>query len=119
MVAVAIGCATAPPVELINARTAYARASAGPAAQLAPADLRKARLALDQAERALSGEKNLAKAVDFAYIAERTAQIAEAHAETALTEKATSKATRDLGDKKGEIAKQAAGTLDRGPRPAG
>jgi outer membrane protein OmpA-like peptidoglycan-associated protein len=111
MVAVAIGCATAPPVELINARTAYARASAGPAAQLAPADLHKARLVLDQAERALSDEKNLGRAVDFAYVAERTAQIAEAHAQTALAEKVTAKATRDLGDKKGEIAKQAAGTL--------
>ena len=80
----------------------FARASAGPAARLAPADLRKARLALDQAERALSGEKNLAKAVDFAYIAERNAQIAEAHAETARSEKATSKVTQDLGDKKGK-----------------
>ncbi len=105
------GCATAPPAELVSARTAYARASAGPAARLAPADLRKARLALDQAERALTGEKNRPKAADFAYIAERNAQIAEAHAETARSEKATSKVTQDLGDKKGEIAKQAAGTL--------
>ena len=111
VVAVAAGCATAPPVELINARTAYARASAGPAAQLAPAVLHKARLVLDQAERALSDEKNLGRAVDFAYVAERTAQIAEALAQTALAEKVTAKATRDLGDKKGEIAKQAAGTL--------
>ena len=100
MVAVAIGCATAPPVELINARTAYARASSGPAAQLAPADLHKARLALDQAERALSDEKNLAKAVDFAYIAERTAQIAEAHAQTALAEKVTAKATGISGTRR-------------------
>ena len=97
MVAVAAGCATAPPVELIQARTAYNRASFGPAAQLAPADLRKASLALDQAERAFSDEKNLPKAVDLAYVAERTAQIAEAHAETALTER--------------KMAKQAAGTL--------
>jgi outer membrane protein OmpA-like peptidoglycan-associated protein len=111
IVAVAVGCATAPPVELISARTAYARASAGPAAQLAPADLRKARLALDQAERAISDEKNLEKGVDFAYIAERNAQIAEAHAGTALAEKETSKATRDLGDKQGNMAKQSAGTL--------
>ena len=95
--AVAIGCATAPPVELINARTAYDRARLGPAAQLAPADLRKARLALDQAERALSGERNLAKTIDFAYIAERTAQIAEAHAQTSITEK--------------KMATQAAGAL--------
>ena len=95
--AVAVGCATAPPVELINARTAYDRARFGPAAQLAPADLRKARLALDQAERALSGERNLAKTVDFAYIAERTVQIAEAHAQTSITER--------------KMATQAAGTL--------
>jgi outer membrane protein OmpA-like peptidoglycan-associated protein len=109
--AVAVGCATAPPVELINARAAYARASAGPAGQLAPADLHKARLVLDQAERALSDERNLGRAVDFAYIAERTAQIAEVHARTALAEKETSRATRDLGDKQGRMAKQAAGTL--------
>ena len=108
---VAAGCATAPPVELIRARAAYDRASAGPAAQLAPADLLKARLALDQAERALSRERNLDRTVDFAYVAERTAQIAEAHADTAVTEKATSKATRDLGDKQGELAQRAAGTL--------
>ena len=97
VVAVMAGCATAPPVELIQARTAYARASGGPAAQMAPADLHKARLALDQAERALSQERDLARAVDLAYIAERTAQIAEAHAETALTEK--------------KMVTQAAGTL--------
>ena len=114
VVAVAVmvaGCATAPPAELVNARTAYARASAGPAARLAPADLRKARLALDQAERAFSGEKDLPKTVDFAYIAERSVQIAEARAETARSEKATSKVTQDLGDKKGAIAEQAAGNL--------
>jgi hypothetical protein len=111
MVAVAFGCATATPVELIHARLAFDRASAGPAAQLAPADLHKARVVLDEAERALSQEKNLARAVDLAYIAQRTAQIAEAHAETALAEKVTAQATRDLGDRKGEIAEQAAGSL--------
>jgi outer membrane protein OmpA-like peptidoglycan-associated protein len=93
----AAGCATTPPVELIQARTACNRASFGPAAQLALADLRKASLALDQAEHAFVDEKNLPKTVDLAYIAERTAQIAEAHAETALTEK--------------KMAKQAAATL--------
>ena len=93
----AAGCATTPPVELIQARVACNRASFGPAAQLAPADLRKASLALDEAERAFADEKNLPKTVDLAYIAERTAQIAEAHAQTAITEK--------------KMATQAAGTL--------
>jgi outer membrane protein OmpA-like peptidoglycan-associated protein len=97
VVAVPVGCATAPPVELIQARTACNRANLGPAAQLAPADLRKAGLVLEQAERAFSDERNLPKAVDLAYVAERTAQIAEAHAETALTER--------------KMATQAAGTL--------
>jgi outer membrane protein OmpA-like peptidoglycan-associated protein len=97
LVVMAAGCATTPPVELIQARTAFNRASFGPAAQLVPADLRKASLALDQAERAFADEKNLPKTVDLAYIAERTAQIAEAHAQTALVEKT--------------MVKQAAGTL--------
>src|SRR5436309_12942204 len=92
----AAGCATMPPVELIQARTAFNRASFGPAAQLALADLRKASLALDQAERAFADEKKLPKTVDLAYIAERTAHIAEAHAQPALTEK--------------KMATQAAGT---------
>ena len=97
VVAVAAGCATPPPVELLQARTAFNRASFGPAVQLSPADLRRASLALDQAERAFADERNLPKAVDLAYIAERTAQIAEAHAQTALTER--------------KMATQAAGTL--------
>ena len=75
----------------LRPRTLRARRPAG------PCDLRKARLALDQAERALSGERNLAKTIDFAYIAERTVQIAEAHAQTSITERT--------------MATQAAGTL--------
>jgi phage terminase large subunit GpA-like protein len=106
-----IACATTTPAELTSARSAFARGSAGAAAQLAPADLRRARLALDQAERAFAKEHDRGKTVDFAYVAERTVQIAEAHAETAISEKKTSKATRDLGDRQGEIARQTAGTL--------
>ena len=96
VVAVAAGCATTPPAELIQARTALI----APASARCPAGasgLHKASLALDLAERAFADERNLPKAVDLAYIAERTAQIAEAHAETALTET--------------KMAKQAAGTL--------
>jgi outer membrane protein OmpA-like peptidoglycan-associated protein len=97
-------CATTTPVELTNARTAYTRASSGPAAQLAPADLHKAKSILDQAEQTFAHEKDMQKTIDLAYIAERSAQIAEAHAETALAEKKTSKATEDLGTKQAEIA---------------
>jgi outer membrane protein OmpA-like peptidoglycan-associated protein len=107
----AIGCASTPPVELINARTAYSRASSGPAAQVTPADLHKARVALDQAEASYAEDKNAQQTIDLAYVAERTAQIAEARAQRALAEKSSAKAAQDLAAKQGEIATQTAGTL--------
>src|SRR5205085_7979744 len=49
----AFGCAAAkPPQELLDARSAYARASAGATPQLNPAELHVAKKALDQAEAA-------------------------------------------------------------------
>jgi outer membrane protein OmpA-like peptidoglycan-associated protein len=48
---------------------------------------------------------------DLAYVAERTAQIAEAHAESAIAEKSTAKSKQEFGDKQGEIAKTAQGAL--------
>jgi outer membrane protein OmpA-like peptidoglycan-associated protein len=107
----AIACATTTPVELTNARVAYARASAGPAATLVPSDLHKAKVALDTAEQTFTQEENSQKTIDMAYIAERTAQIAEAHAQTAIAEKQDTKAKQDLGTKQGEIAKQTQGAL--------
>jgi outer membrane protein OmpA-like peptidoglycan-associated protein len=107
----AAACATTTPIELDNARTAYNRASAGPAAQLTPSDLHKARVALDKAEQNFAAEKDLQTTIDLAYVAERTAQIAEAHAETAIAEKRTADATQAYGNKQGEIAKTTQGAL--------
>jgi outer membrane protein OmpA-like peptidoglycan-associated protein len=107
----ATACATSMPVELSNARVAYGRASTGPAAQLVPTDVHKAKVALDLAESAYAEEHSSQKAIDLAYIAERTAQIAEAHAATATSEKATSKATREFGDRQGEMVKTTQGAL--------
>jgi len=104
-------CATATPVELSNARVAYNRASAGPAAQLTPSDLHKAKVALDQAEQSFSADEDAQKVVDLAYIAERTAQIAEAHAITAAAQKSESKAKQEYGDKQADMAKKTLGTL--------
>jgi outer membrane protein OmpA-like peptidoglycan-associated protein len=106
-----LACATTTPSELTNARTAYSRASAGPAAQVTPADLHKAKVALDAAEASFAQDKDRQSTIDLAYIAERTAQIAEAHAQTALAEKSGNKATEEFGAKQGEIAKQTAGKL--------
>lgn len=105
------GCATPTPVELANARTAYTRASSGPAAQVTPADLHKAKVALDHAEASFAEDKDAQKTIDLAYIAERTAQIAEARAQTALAEKSGAKATQEFGVKQGEIATKTAGAL--------
>jgi outer membrane protein OmpA-like peptidoglycan-associated protein len=107
----AAACATTTPVELSNARSAYARASAGPAAQQAQADLHKARTALDTAEQSFSQEEGTQKTLDLAYIAERTAQLAEARAEIALSEKKTAGAKQELGATQDQITKQTQGAL--------
>jgi outer membrane protein OmpA-like peptidoglycan-associated protein len=104
-------CATTTPVELINARLAYSRASAGPAAQFQPSDLHKAKTALDQAEQSFVDDSDAQRTVDLAYVAQRTAQIAEVHAETALSQQKLSNAKQEFGDKQGEMAKQTLGAL--------
>jgi outer membrane protein OmpA-like peptidoglycan-associated protein len=104
-------CATTTPVELINARLAYSRASAGPAAQFEPSDLHKAKTALDQAEQSFIDNSDAQRTVDLAYVAQRTAQIAEVHAETAQSARNLSKAKQEFGDKQGEMAKQTLGAL--------
>jgi len=75
------GCAaTTRPPELAKAERAYAHAAQDDAGKLAPVDLEAAHLALDGAERAFAAN-DVAAARDMAYIAERRAQLAEAHAD--------------------------------------
>jgi outer membrane protein OmpA-like peptidoglycan-associated protein len=107
----ATACAETTPVELTDARTAYARASAGPAAQLVPADLHKARTALDQAEQHFADGKDVATTIDLAYIAERKSQIAEALADAAIAEKKTADAKQEYSEKQGQIVKSTQGAL--------
>jgi outer membrane protein OmpA-like peptidoglycan-associated protein len=107
----ATACATAQPIELTNAQNAYTRASTGPANDLVPSDVHKARLALDQAEQHFAAGKDTETTIDLAYIAERTAQIAEAHAAAAVSEKKTAAAQQELGKKQGELAKNTQGAL--------
>jgi outer membrane protein OmpA-like peptidoglycan-associated protein len=76
-----VGCGTTmPPAELVEARTAYQRASAGPAVQLAPAQLDSAKQALAKAEASFEEEGDDPITKDLAYIAQRKTQIAEAEA---------------------------------------
>jgi outer membrane protein OmpA-like peptidoglycan-associated protein len=90
MCAAAVGllaaCAQVIPDELARARAAYQHANAGPAAQVAPAELHKAKMALDQAEQAFRDEPEEQRTRDLAYVAERKAELAQALADQAHDE---------------------------------
>jgi outer membrane protein OmpA-like peptidoglycan-associated protein len=107
----AAACATTTPIELENARVAYSRASAGPAAQYTPADLHKAKAALDKAEQNFSYGNDAQTTIDLAYIAERTAQIAEAHAVSAIADQKDGKAKQELGQAQTKIITNTQATL--------
>ncbi len=77
------GCATtAPPQDLLAARTAYGRASHGPAAQLAQADLHSAKETLDTAEQSFAKNDDEPETSALSYAATRRAELAEARART-------------------------------------
>ncbi|CAN5880901.1 hypothetical protein BH11MYX4_BH11MYX4_26650 [soil metagenome] len=78
---------TAPPSELVDARAAYARAAAGPAAQLDPADLHTAKMSLDAAERQFADESDSPGTKDTAYVALRRTELAESRGRTIAAEK--------------------------------
>lgn len=92
-----IACGTtAPPSELVDARAAYSRAAAGPAAQLDPADLHTAKESLDAAERQFADESDSQGTKDTSYIALRRSELAESRARVITADK-----------QKAEIAAQA------------
>jgi outer membrane protein OmpA-like peptidoglycan-associated protein len=75
---VACGGAAVPPQELLDARTAYAEAAKGPAADLAPAQLDTAKQSLKVAEDNFTQDGPNQKTKDLAYVAQRRAEIAGA-----------------------------------------
>lgn len=78
-----LGCAAAtPPQDLQNARTAYSRASQGPAQQLDPAGMHVARQQLDVAEASFEKDGDTQHTRDQAYLAVRKTELAEVHART-------------------------------------
>lgn len=97
--------ATLPPQELVNARDSYNRASTGQASKLVPAELHKAQLALDIAEKSFLDDPDSYKTRDLAYVADRKAKIAEALATTFAENKATAKAEKDFESTQTEILK--------------
>jgi outer membrane protein OmpA-like peptidoglycan-associated protein len=113
LAALILGCAATVPAELADARLAYARASAGPAAELAPTDLHNAHEALAQAENAFSKHGEPYHARDLAYVAERKAEIAEAQASAALEQKKKTRADSDYQVKQDDIMHQTAQDLSQ------
>jgi outer membrane protein OmpA-like peptidoglycan-associated protein len=79
----AAGCASSlPPPELVSARASYNQANQGPATTLDPADLHSAAVELRAAEQSFTDDGDTPKTRDLAYVADRGAQIADAHAKT-------------------------------------
>lgn len=89
-------CATSTPNELIEARAAYRRAAAGPAAEHARAQLSTAKKALDRAEQELDDDGNDRDTRDHAYIAERLAETAEAQGRLTLAQNERAEAKQSL-----------------------
>lgn len=101
-----VGCAASvPPPELVNARQVYQRASAGQAAQLVPAELHKAQVALAIAEKSFQDDPKSFVTRDLAYVADRKARMAEALAMTAAGNAATAKANTQYQATQTEIMK--------------
>lgn len=83
MSAIATGCAQSlPPHELADARAAYDRAAAGPAAQLNPAQLHVAEQQLLAAQALFDKDGDTFRTRDAAYVAERIAELADVQART-------------------------------------
>lgn len=105
-VAFIAGCATMAPNELVNARSAYQYASEGPAVQFAPAELHKAREALDLAEQSFQKDPDSYKTKDLAYAAQRKSELAGVLGTLAADKENKDKANIDFQNKQTEIVKQ-------------
>lgn len=85
-----IACAaTLPPQDLLDARTAYDRASTGPAQTLNPADLHDAKKQLDVAEAAFADDGDSQNTRDQAYLSIRKTELAVVVARTRAADNAT------------------------------
>jgi outer membrane protein OmpA-like peptidoglycan-associated protein len=84
--ALLLGCAHAPPTELVEARSTYQRVSAGPAKEYDPAGLHVAKNSLLVAERSFDRKEDSWLVRGQAYIAMRKAQLAESVARTKMHE---------------------------------
>jgi outer membrane protein OmpA-like peptidoglycan-associated protein len=92
----ACGGAAIPPQELLDARTAYAEAAKGPAADLAPAQLDTAKQSLATAQHSFDEDGPNQTTKDLAYVAQRRAEIAAAEGGREKAERMRAAADKDL-----------------------
>lgn len=108
------GCAsTQPPPELVDARSAYARAKTGPASQVNPAGLYEAKQALDAAERKQDDDSGSPEARSLAYVAHRRILLAEQNAKSAVAQQQQQQAEQQFVQMQGSQLAQARGQLDQ------
>lgn len=101
-----ISCsASLPPQELLDARLAFQHASNGQAAQLVPAELHKAKTALEMAEKSFLEDPDSYLTRDLSYIADRKSKLADALAVTFAENIATEKAKKEYELTQAEIVK--------------
>jgi outer membrane protein OmpA-like peptidoglycan-associated protein len=79
-----LGCATTPPPQLIDARTAYTASNNGLAAKLTPTELHDAWLVLAKANEEYDDHGDTTRCRDYAYIAQNKIQLADVKARTEL-----------------------------------
>lgn len=95
--ALLVGCAGSipPPRELIDARQAYAHASASPSTQLVPADMDNAREALARAEQSFQDDPQSHRTLHLSNLAYRDAKMAEVLGTSAAEIAAAGKTNKD------------------------
>ncbi len=104
--ALVAGCATMPPSELVNARSAYRQASEDEARQLVPAELHKAYEALNLAEQSFEEDGDSQKTKDLAYVAQRKSEKAVVLGAIAASKAREETADADFEKKQTAIMKQ-------------
>ncbi len=99
-------CASVAPKELVDARSAYQFASVGPAKELAPTELHKAQLALNEAEQSFKKDSDSTKTKDLSYVAQRKSEQAGAVGAIAAAKGTKKRADADFQKQQSAIVEQ-------------
>jgi outer membrane protein OmpA-like peptidoglycan-associated protein len=112
-----VGCGTAvPPRQLLDARSAYNEARLGKAAELAPAELHSAKSSLNAAEQAFTDDPESGETYALAYVALRTAQLAETQANTKAARAELEQMQREIDQREADEMSRARSELQQARR---